>query len=444
MRAWRLILLAWNGLRRTPLRFALTVLGVTIATGALVSMVAFALGVQERAETPFRTLGLLDVIHVSPRKADDSAQSPALDDDALTRVQSLPGVVVVCPDFRMRGIKITCGDKTETVVALGLPRQVPVLGVADNVFAAGGYFQPGDVHQAILGKRLALDLGFPSAEDAVGATLTLEASGLGSPLPAAGETPGVKAAPQSATFTFQQAKLAVQVVGVYDVPELLMGPMAKAVLLPVELMKDIPGAQFEHTLDRLTAGKDPAHAGYRGATVRVSRHADLVPVEQAIQAMGYDTRSLLGQLEEMRAFFLFIDVLLAAVGTVALVVAGLGILNTLLIAVLERQQEIGIYKAIGASDRDLVVLFLTEAGTIGLAGGLGGIALGRLVSWLLEIGINAFVRGQGVTAYLSVFAFPAWLLIGAVLFSAVVSIVAGVYPALRAARIDPIISLRRD
>jgi len=430
MRIWRIILLGLSGLRRTPVRFALTALGVTVASGALVSMVAFALGVQERAEAPFRALGLLDVIQVSPKKGRGPGDAPVLDDDALKRMESLPGVAVACPDLHVAGIKITSGEKTETVMALGLPRQVPILGTAQEVFVAGGYFHPNEVRQAILAKRLALDLGFSPVEDAVGATVTLEASGLSTEKPAA--------------FTFERKKLAVTVVGVYDVPDLMLGPMTRAVLLPVELMKGIPGAQFEHTLDRMKAGSDPAHAGYRRATVRVWRRSDLAPVEAAIQAMGYDTRTLLHLLEEIRTFFVFIDVLLAAVGTVALVVAGLGIVNTLLMCVLERQQEIGIYKAIGASDRDVAVLFLTEAGTIGAIGGFGGIALGRLVSWILEIGVNAYARTQGVTAYLDVFAFPIWLLGTTVLFSAAVSVLAGVYPAIRAARVDPILSLRRE
>ena len=138
------------------------------------------------------------------------------------------------------------------------------------------------------------------------------------------------------------------------------------------------------------------------------------------------------------------DVLLASVGTVALVVAGLGIINTLLISVLERYQEIGICKAIGASDGDLVVLFLTEAGIIGLLGGVGGLLLGRVVSWLLEMGVNAYARSQGLTAHLDLFAFPLWLLAATVLFAVVISVLAGVYPALRAARVDPIQALRRE
>ena len=170
----------------------------------------------------------------------------------------------------------------------------------------------------------------------------------------------------------------------------------------------------------------------------------LARVEKAIQAMGFRTRTLLSRLEKMRTFFVFMDVLLAAIGTVALVVAGLGIINTLLISVLERYQEIGICKAIGASDGDLIVLFLTEAGIIGLLGGVGGLVLGRGVAWLLEIGVNAYARGHGVTTHLDLFAFPLWLLAATVLFATVVSVLAGVYPALRAARVDPIKALRRE
>ncbi len=430
MRIWKIVLLALGSLRRTPLRAALTSLGVTIASGALVSMVAFALGIQEQAETPFKTLGLLNVIQVSSKNDEASDDAPVLDDDALKRMESLPGVLVASPDFHMSGIKVTCGEKTETVMAIGLPRHVPDLGVTEEFFVAGDYFGPGEDPEAILGKRLARDLGFDSPGDAVGASLTLEASGL---------SPG-----ETATFTFLREEFTVKVVGVYEVPNMMPGLMGRAVILPVELMKEIPGVRFASALDRLKAGRDSANAGYSKATVRVGHHSDLDPVEKAIQEMGFETRTLLSQLEEMRTFFVFMDVLLAAVGTVALVVAGLGIINTLLMSVLERYQEIGIYKAIGASDGDLAVLFLTEAGIIGLLGGIGGLVLGRAVSWALEIAVNVYARSQGVEAHLDVFAFPFWLLAATVLFSVLISVLSGVYPALRAARVDPIQALRRE
>ncbi|MCL4194442.1 MAG: FtsX-like permease family protein, partial [Thermoguttaceae bacterium] len=124
-------------------------------------------------------------------------------------------------------------------------------------------------------------------------------------------------------------------------------------------------------------------------------------------------------------------------------VAALGIVNTLLMAVLERYQEIGICKALGASDRDMMVMFLTEAGFIGLLGSVGGLALGWTVSWGLEIAINVYARSRGVVDLLEIFFFPPWLLAATVAFSVLVSVVAGVYPAARAARLDPIRALRQ-
>jgi putative ABC transport system permease protein len=466
MRIWRIVLLALGGLRRTPLRVGLTALGVTVGSSALVSMVAFALGIQQQAETPFRTLGLINVIRVMPKRdqerrgwsvergaqegrggplpsTPDSPPStlhpprlptardgPVLDDAALARMEALPGVEVAYPDFHIRDIKLSCGDRSASAPAIGLPSQVPLSEAAGEVLVAGEYFSPGAKPEAILGKQLARDLGFAAPKDAIGSTVRLEASGL---------TPG-----DAKTFTFERRDIAVTVVGVYDLPNLMAGRMSRAVLLPVDLMRQIPGIQSRPALDRLKLGLDPAKAGYSEATVRVRRHTDVAPVDRAIQAMGFHTRTLLSRLEEMRTFFVFMDVLLAAVGAVALVVAGLGIINTLLISVLERYQEIGICKAIGASDGDLIVLFLTEAGIIGLMGGLGGLVLGRAVCWLLEIAVNAYARTHGVTAHLDVFAFPLWLLTATVLFSAAISVLAGVYPALRAARVDPIQALRRE
>jgi len=430
MRTLRIILLALGGLRRTPVRVGLTTLGVMIASAALVAMVAFALGIQQQAETPFRALGLMNVIRVMSKKADGSAAGPVLDDAALARMEGLPGVEVAYPDFRIRDIRLTRGAKSAKALALGLPRDVPLPGTAGDMLVAGDYFSPGTAPEAILGRQVTRELGFDSPKAAIGATVTVAASGL-----SAGE---------AKIFTFERKDLAVTVVGVYDLPTLVAERMSHAILLPVDLMRQIPAVRSEPALDRLRLGLDPAKAGYAEAMVRVRRHTDVAPVDKAIQAMGFTTRTLLSRLEEMQTFFIFIDVLLAAVGTVALIVAGLGIINTLLISVLERYQEIGICKAIGASDGDLMVLFLTEAGIIGLLGALGGLLLGRAMCWLLEIAVNAYARTHGVSAHLNVFAFPFWLLGATVVFAAAISVLAGVYPALRAARVDPIRALRRE
>lgn len=430
MRIWKIVWLALGGLRRTPLRAVLTCLGVTIAAGALVSMVAFALGIQSRVEAPFEKLGLFNNIEVSPKEDEQSDDAPLLNGDALRRMEAIAGVELVYADLRVNDVQITHEGQTKSGIALGLPREAVLARFLREILVAGEPFGPEEAPEAILAEGLAGELGFDSPQQAVGAVVTLKTSGL---------------SPDDAdSFAFERKEFKVTVVGVYRLAP--MGPrfIRRGVILPVELMKEIPGVRFSAVLEHLRAGKSGEAAGYRRATVRVGHPRDLPAVEAEIKEMGFKTHTLLSDIEEMRTFFVFIDVLLGCVGAVALVVAALGIVNTLLMSVLERYQEIGIYKAIGASDGDLLVMFLTEASIIGFVGGLGGLLLGRVVSWGLEIGVNHYARTQGVEVDLTVFNFPIWLLAGVVLFSILISVLAGVYPAIRAARVDPIRALRAE
>jgi putative ABC transport system permease protein len=429
MRAWKIALLAMGGLRRTPLRAVLTALGVAIASGALVSMVAFVLGLQRQIEAPVKLLALLNDIHVSPKEGKPTKLAAVLDDAAVENLAHLPGVAAAFPNIRVRGIKVRHGERSESCLAVAMPREAQLLGVADEILVAGRFFSEGRNPETILGASLVRSLGFASAQEAIGVTLTLEAGGL-SP-------------DEGKSFIFQRKELAVTVVGIYDLPLIVPGPVRHSVLVPVDLMKEVPGIHFESTLTRLKAGGDAALPGYGSVTVRVRDQAALGSVDAQIKQMGFQTSTMISRFHEMQTFFIFLQVLLAAVGSVALLVAALGIANTLLMAVLERYQEIGICKAIGASDGDLVVLFLTEAGIIGLFGGLGGLLLGTAVSYGLEIAVNVYARSQGASGPINVFAFPLGLLSGTVLFAIAVSVLAGVYPALLAARVDPIRALRR-
>jgi putative ABC transport system permease protein len=428
MRAWEIVRLALGGLRRSPLRAVLTGLGVAIGSAALVAMVAFAIGLQIQAETPFRALALLNNIQVSLKEGEEAKNVPPLDDEALARMEQIPGVDAAYPDIRVRGVTIRHGDKTALGLAVGMPRESALFGIEQEMLVAGRFFTQGTAAEAVVGIDLLKPLGFETAADAVGTQVTLELAGL--------------AAQDAKSFTFQEKQLEVEVVGVYQPPPMMPAPARSGIALPVDLMKRVPGVRIESMLNRLKAGAKSAASGYDTATVRVHDPANLDAVERQIQAMGYRTRTVLSRLQQMRNFFLFLQVLLAVLGGVALLIAALGIVNTLLMAVLERYQEIGLYKAIGASDRDLLVLFLTEAATLGLLGSLGGLLLGWLVSLGIDFGVNVYLRHQGATEYIRLFAFPFWLIAATVGFSVCVSILAGVYPALRAARIDPIRALR--
>jgi putative ABC transport system permease protein len=435
-RAWELCHLAINSLRRTPLRVALTSSGIAIATGALVSMVGFALGLQARVEEPFQKLELLNRIDVTPRsaaKSDDSragkSQPPApLDQDRLSQIAALPGVALAYPDFRLDSVDVICGDRRTKATAIGLPAKADQLAFVRESLISGRFFAASG--EIILSKKLAKDLGFTPLANAIGKSVVLEARGL--------------APTDQGKFHPERRRLEATIAGVWDPPGNQHGFSQEALVLPLEVIGDLPGVHSESILESMFAGRPPSSTAFSRVVVRVRRASDLFAVEQRIRKMGLHTQTLLGQVKDMRTAFILIDLVLTAVGTVALVVAGLGILNTQLMSVLERIREIGIYKALGASDGDVRLLFLAEAALVGLLGGGGGLLLGRFVSWIMGIVVNSIARGYDIDEPVMVFDFPFRLMGGAVLFALLVSVVGGFYPANKAARTDPIRALRSE
>lgn len=429
MRLWELILQSVEAIARARVRSLLTTFGIAIASGAMVCMVAFALGLQAQIEAPFKLLGLLNHIQVLPGAAsDDGSPGRSLDEDAISRIEALPDVDYAFPDIRISEVRATNGDKTKRVFAIGLPREPALFSYFQDFLVAGDFFSVSDQPEAILGVQLVEMLGFSSPKDAVGRTLHLAVSGLAS----AGAD----------EFHLQETTLDVKIVAVYRPPSFATQVGADAMVLPIDLMRDMPGANIESTLHRMRVQPGSTPSQYAQVMAHVVRINDVPRAEQQIKKLGFQTHSFLDRLAQVRKSFLFMEVLLASVGTVALIVAGLGIANTLLMTIMERSQEIGLYKAIGASDGDVRMLFLTEAGVLGLVGGLAGLVLAWVVAMILQWGINIYASHEGIPEPGSVFRFPFWLLASSVLFAVAVSVLSGLYPASRAARQDPIRALR--
>jgi putative ABC transport system permease protein len=166
-------------------------------------------------------------------------------------------------------------------------------------------------------------------------------------------------------------------------------------------------------------------------------------VEQAIKTLGFNTFSILDATKSMRRFFAILDLFLGIFGSLALTVASIGIINTLVMAILERRREIGIMKAVGASDGDVRGLFFAEAGAMGFLGGLCGTALGWVIGRVINFGTNIYLKRQGFPPE-HIWSVPVWLVAGALGFSFVVSLLSGLYPAARAARLDPVQALRYE
>jgi putative ABC transport system permease protein len=188
---------------------------------------------------------------------------------------------------------------------------------------------------------------------------------------------------------------------------------------------------------------DSGAKAYGAITVKVTQPQFTGDVEDRIGRMGYSVFSIDDALRGAKNAFIILDIFLSLIGSIALTVSSLGIVNTMVMSILERTREIGIMKAIGASNNDIRRIFLVEASAIGLLGGLVGIGLGWVVGRVIDFAANRYIQSQGGTAG-TLFSLPLWLIASAIAFSIVVSLIAGSYPAARAARLDPIQALRHD
>src|SRR5204863_9198617 len=171
---------------------------------------------------------------------------------------------------------------------------------------------------------------------------------------------------------------------------------------------------------------------YGSLTVKVAQAQYTQDVENQIKDLGFMAFSLNDALQGAKRAFIILDIVLIIIGSIALAVSSLGIVNTMVMSILERTREIGIMKAIGASDNDIRRIFLIEASVIGLLGGFVGVALGWVVGRAINFGANLYIRSQGGTPG-TLFSLPPWLIASAIAFSIVVSLIAGSYPASRAA-----------
>ncbi|HVU87796.1 MAG TPA: ABC transporter permease [Pirellulales bacterium] len=206
------------------------------------------------------------------------------------------------------------------------------------------------------------------------------------------------------------------------------------VILPYQFATDI---DFRRPL-RQQYGADQV-------VVIVDSEDHTLEVASAIKEQGFNTYAAAEFVRQQRLMYLLIFAGMTCVATVALLVAALGIANTMLMSVLERTREIGIMKAVGAASAQLQLIFLVEGALLGFVGGL----LGLFLAWAASFPGDAWVRSR-VSSQLkidltgSIFVFPAWLPLVVLAFVVTVTTLAAYYPARRAAKTDPVVALRHE
>jgi putative ABC transport system permease protein len=188
--------------------------------------------------------------------------------------------------------------------------------------------------------------------------------------------------------------------------------------------------------------------GYAQAVVKVNDVKNVLDVTDQITAMGYQAYTPQSFVQGINSFYVILQVIFGGVGAIALLVAAIGIANTMAMAILERTREIGLMKAIGATNRDVLSVFLGEAAGIGFIGGLGGVLLGWSAGQVINVLAMAYLAGQasqtgGLPPSVAVYT-PLWLPVFALVFATIIGLISGLYPALRAATLIPVNALKYE
>src|SRR5712672_3222741 len=444
--------LAARNLREAILRNSLTTLGVAVGVASLVAMLSLGVGLQTLASDRLTKSGLFDAIFVSsrrdfrgpggdgPRKppADSTKDKPKenpkpLDEAARLQFAALPNVTDVYPQIRF------------FTDVLGVPESSRSASAFDGII--GKYFSSPTAEEAILQQDFAKDLSAQPAS-LVGKEITLryaERRTLSSDEIAKEKDIDAQLdAMMSGGISIVTREKKLRVVGVIESdPSAGIGGFGGGrVFLPIRVAEQLHAAQANDVQDFVRGGGS-GKPTYAALTVRVKNPKHVLQVEDAIKKQGYNAFSLLDAARSLRLVFTVFDLFLGLFGSLALTVASLGIINTLVMAILERRREIGVLKALGATDADVKNLFFAEAGAMGLVGGLLGVTLGWLIGQALTWGTTIYLRRQDLPS-VKISSVPWWLAASAILFAIVVSLAAGLYPASRAAKLNPVEALRYE
>lgn len=419
--------LSIGNLLRARARLIITAGGVVVGTTAVILLIAITIGLQTAAEAGLGSSTQLTQIDVYPSWSPDPAENiPQLDVESVQNFWNIEGVQAVIPVTYLYS-EVWSGDYVGYPQIVGIdPRLLPYLGLQVSQgelsltdgkviagFHAGEYFNDpeytGDEWQPI----------------------TVDFF----------ESPPTLRLYQYSSDPPQDRDIRLQIGG-----QFAEGTMYDyAIIMPLQ---DVIGYRT------WTEGTefDPETFRYDQVTVFATSRETTNDVSEAIRDLGYATGGMSVFIEQLNGFFRTMRIMLGGVGGVALLVAAFGVANTMTMSILERTKEIGLMKAIGATDQDVLSIFLIEASLVGMTGGTVGVILSLFLQRVINRAIENIPTENGIpflpvdTSQLNgnLIIIPTELWVFAIALATLVGLAAGFFPSLRAARMAPVIALKQE
>ena len=440
MRFLDLIQLIFDNLKRRKGRVVMTAVGVLIGTASIVLLVSLANGLQQSATSSLGNINDLTKIEVYPKYDETSMNmmrggggmgmpqvQTALTEQTMRDLAAIEGVTAVIPRSYVQGqvaMKFGKLENYSNIMGYGLD-DLDVLQPP----LAGGTTAIGK-GSAVIGSWAAQSFYDPNWRPG---------------MPEEAEQPDLVGKRMRLTLTkYTNDGLMVTKDVDITINGVLAETRSELDYSMIVSLDDVTRWNEWFTGQRINRNRD----GYESAMVRVDDVDRVLDVADIIDEMGFQTYTAQSFVEQIQGVFVIIQLIFGGIGAISLLVAAIGIANTMTMAILERTREIGLMKAIGASNRDVLIIFLGEAAGIGFIGGVLGTLTGWLVGKALDMVmisvLTARAAESGATVPASIVYTPPLLAVFAIMFSILVGLFSGVMPALRAASLQPVMALKYE
>ncbi len=452
--------IAFKNLWRRKLRTTLTIFAVSVGVTAVVSLVAIALGAQNAFIGQIESIGMLsrvtvvgmaDIEEVSlfdgMNYAEDDPDATTLDDAMIEELKNINNVTAVFPDIDVWSYSnLFFEHNGEAKRASPHLTSTPVTPNPDDqvTLAAGRHFTSNsEKNVIILGNTYVEAFGF-TPEEIIGQEVTLRSHegsfGINDELP----DPFTSDADD---WKNHRSQVTATIIGVTT-----MGPAESNAYISIDWAKDLMKRKEYEWPEEEDYQAEPKEVivdeledrGYSTLSVYVNNSDNVeqasLDIEEKYVVSAITMEDLLAEIMNL---FTIIEVVLGIIGSISLGVAAIGIVNTMVMSIYERTREIGVMKAVGASKSAIRKMFTIEASLIGLLGGAIGLGMGYALTIGANYAANYFMSQESIPLT-NIIELPLYLTLGVIAFSTIIGTLAGLYPAWRAARLDPIKALHSE
>lgn len=383
-------------------RTLLTILGMGIGIGAILFLVSFGYGLQKTLLERITTSESLLTLDVAQAKSGVIS----INNEMVDKIKGMEGVDEVSPAFQLTS-QGRVADISADLITIGA--QPSFLRLGGVRVSKGESLSDANPDQVAITAAVAQVFGKQNAEEMIGEEITFSFF-----IPKKNES--VNGAELQNSFDKVDFAKKYKIVGTIEGEE-------NVIYINSNSLKEL-------NIDN-----------YGQMKVKTKSQAVMGSIRDQILDQGLLVSSLSETVDQANQIFRIVQIVLMLFGIIALTVSAIGMFNTMTITLLERTEEIGIMKSIGASDMGISLMFIMESTIMGFFGGLGGVLIGLIGGTFFNYLIN-FVASRFGGQSVSLFYSPLWFVMAILIFSAIVGFITGFVPARRASKIDPLDALR--